>query len=193
VLLVFSVFLMGVAVNWLAAGLLAAAAAFYIFIYTLWLKPRTPQNIVIGGAAGSVPPMIGWAAATGTLDLPALVLFALIFFWTPPHFWALSLYAREDYARAKIPMLPVIIGETATKWHMLIYTLVLLPIALAPYFIGFAGMFYAGVAGVLSLGFIACNIAVLMDKTHTAARFMFRYSLLYLAALFGTLMVEKML
>lgn len=193
VLLVFAVFLMGVAVNWLAAGLLATAAAFYIFIYTIWLKRRTPQNIVIGGAAGAFPPLIGWAAATGQVSLEPLILFAIIFFWTPPHFWALALYRNEDYTRAGIPMLPVVAGMRATKIQMLVYTLLLLPIALLPTLLGFAGWAYGGAALGLSLGFIFCAVRVLGDATDKAAKAMFRYSLVYLSALFAVLMLEKLM
>ncbi len=192
VLIFFAVFTMAFAVNMLAAGLLAAASAFYVFIYTIWLKRRTPQNIVIGGAAGAFPPMIGWAAATGTLDWPAFVLFAIIFFWTPPHFWALALYRNEDYTRAGIPMLPVVAGETVTKRHMFLYTLVLFAVSLLPYVIGFAGNAYLGTAVLLGLGFIGISLLVMKDATHKWARIMFKYSLLYLSALFAVLMLEKM-
>jgi protoheme IX farnesyltransferase len=193
VLLAFSVLVMGLALNWVAAGLLASAAAFYIFIYTIWLKRRTPQNIVIGGAAGAFPPMIGWAAVTGTVEWEAVALFAIIFFWTPPHFWALALYRNEDYTRAGIPMLPVVAGARATKIQMLIYTLVLLPVSLLPNFMGFAGWFYAATAATLGLGFIALAIRVMRGATHTYPRRMFTYSLFYLTALFAVLMLEKII
>ena len=134
-----SVLVMGIGVNWSAAALLALTIAFYVFVYTMWLKRRTPQNIVIGGAAGALPPVVGWAAVTGNVGIPALVLFALIFFWTPPHFWALSLYRAGDYAKAGVPMLPVVAGARETKRQMLAYTLVLWPIALAPALMGVAG------------------------------------------------------
>ncbi|MBI1274026.1 MAG: protoheme IX farnesyltransferase [Alphaproteobacteria bacterium] len=182
--------LMGLAANWLAAGLLLAAALFYVFVYTMWLKRMTPQNIVIGGAAGAFPPMIGWAAATGEVGWPAIVLFALIFFWTPPHFWALALYRNDDYRRAGIPMMPVVAGEASTKIQMLVYTLLLLPLALAPYFMGFAGPGYLATAAVLGALFVACAVRVLFDKTHGSARQMFAFSIFYLFALFGVLMVE---
>lgn len=193
VLVVLAVFLMGVAVNWVAAGLLAGASAFYVFIYTMWLKRRTPQNIVIGGAAGAFPPMIGWAAATGRVDIEAFILFLIIFFWTPPHFWALSLYRSDDYARAGIPMMPVVAGARATQWQMLFYTLLLLPFSLAPVFLGFAGWVYGTAAALLGAGFVLCAMAVLRDKTQASARFMFRFSLFYLASLFAALMGEKIL
>src|SRR5207237_386531 len=143
-----AVVLMGLAVNWLSAGLLALAEGFYVFIYTMWLKRRTPHNIVIGGAAGAFPPMIGWAAATGEIGWGAIALFAIIFFWTPPHFWALSLYQKSDYAAAGVPMLPVVAGADQTKRQMLLYTLVLWPVTATPWFLGMAGGLY-GVTTVL--------------------------------------------
>ena len=130
------------ATNAVAAGLLAAAVLFYVFVYTVWLKRRTPQNIVIGGAAGAFPPAIGWAAVTGNVGIEAAILFALIFFWTPPHFWALALYRSQDYAAAGVPMLPVVRGARATKWQMLAYTVLLLPLALMPCIAGFASWVY---------------------------------------------------
>ena len=192
VMLCGSVLLMGVAVNWVAAGLLAFAAAFYVFVYTMWLKRRTPQNIVLGGAAGAFPPMIGWAAVTGDVGLPAIVLFALIFLWTPPHFWALALYRSDDYARAGIPMLPVVAGERATKIQMLLYTLLLCPVAFAPCVLGFAGWLYAGVAALCSIGFMAYAVAVFFDKDYKIAKGMFKFSLIYLTALFSALLIEKL-
>ncbi|HNS87540.1 MAG TPA: UbiA family prenyltransferase, partial [Parvularculaceae bacterium] len=127
------------------------AIGFYVFVYTVWLKRRTPQNIVIGGAAGAFPPMIGWAAATGEVSLVSLALFALIFMWTPPHFWALALVKNADYRNAGVPMLPVVAGDAATKRQMLVYTILLLPVALAPYALGFASLAFAGVAAAMSL------------------------------------------
>ena len=135
ILSVASVVTMGLALNWLAAALLAGANLFYVFVYTIWLKRLTPQNIVIGGAAGAFPPMIGWAAVTGDITLYPVILFLIIFFWTPPHFWALSLFANEDYKRANIPMMTVVAGERKTKIQMLVYTLILLPLTLSPYFL----------------------------------------------------------
>jgi protoheme IX farnesyltransferase len=186
-----AIMLMGLAVNWLAAGLLAAASLTYVFVYTIWLKRRTPQNIVIGGASGAFPPMIGWAAATGRIDLASVVLFLLIFFWTPPHFWALSLYRAGDYARAGVPMMPVTRGPKTTKRQMLAYTLLLLPLAAAPYFLGIAGPLY--LAGALLLGgiFVAAAVAVLRDRTDRSARRMFGYSILYLFLLFALLMLDS--
>ncbi len=139
VLAVGSVVVMGLAVNWVAAALLALTIVFYVFVYTIWLKRRTPQNIVIGGAAGAFPPMIGWAAVTGEIGWGAIALFAIIFFWTPPHFWALSLYRTDDYAAAGVPMLPVVAGPRETKRQMLLYTLVLWPVTVAPWLLGVAG------------------------------------------------------
>ena len=149
VLAIGSVGLMGLAVNWLAGGLLAVTILFYVFVYTIWLKRRTPQNIVIGGAAGAFPPMIGWAAVTGHVSLAPIMLFLLIFMWTPPHFWALALFRTGDYAKAGVPMLPVVAGARATKIQMLIYTLILFPIALAPWALGIAGNIYGAAAVAL--------------------------------------------
>ena len=183
-----AVMLMGLALNWVAAGLLAFASLFYSVIYTMWLKRSTPQNIVIGGAAGAFPPMIGWALVTGDVTLYPIILFLIIFFWTPPHFWALSLFANEDYKRANVPMLPVIAGERTTKIQMLIYTLVLLPVTISPYFLGFASMQYAIIAAVLSGIFVLSSIRVLMSKDLKHARLMFGYSVFYLFALFLNVM-----
>jgi len=186
---------MGLAINWLAAELLAAAALFYIYIYTIWLKPRTAQNIVIGGAAGAFPPMIGWAAATGHITLAPCILFLIIFFWTPPHFWALSLYAREDYARAGFPMLPIIAGERVTKFQMLIYTLLLLPLTLAPSFIGLTGKIYFCSASLLGLLFLFSAWRVWQDKdnanNYKSARQMFGYSIFYLFMIFLLMVLDK--
>jgi protoheme IX farnesyltransferase len=189
VLSVLSVMTMGVAINWTAAGLLAFANLFYVFVYTIWLKRRTPQNIVIGGAAGAFPPMIGWAAVTGHITVESVVLFAIIFFWTPPHFWALSLFANEDYKRANIPMLPVVAGENHTKIQMLIYTLALFPITILPTALGFAGWGYGLVAAALSGFFIFTSIRVMMDRSLKSAKLMFGYSVFYLFALFLALMI----
>ncbi|MDD9925023.1 MAG: heme o synthase, partial [Rhodospirillaceae bacterium] len=156
-----AVALMGLAVNFAAAALLAVATLFYVFVYTMWLKRRTPQNIVIGGAAGAFPPMIGWAAVTGSVGLESLLLFALIFFWTPPHFWALALYRNGDYARAGIPMLPVVAGKTETKKQMILYTVLLIPLGVAPVWFGFVGWVYGSAAALLGLIFLAAAIAVI--------------------------------
>ncbi len=190
VLAVGSVTVMGLAVNHAAAALLAVSILFYVFIYTVWLKRRTPQNIVIGGAAGAFPPMIGWAAVTGSVGIESVLLFALIFFWTPPHFWALALYRRGDYEKAGIPMLPVVAGEAETRKQMLLYTILLLPIAVAPAWFGVVGWLYGGVALVLGLVFLAAAIAVCFDKTHRSAKRMFGYSIFYLFALFATMIAD---
>ncbi len=191
ILSVLSVMMMGVALNWVAAGLLAFANIFYVFVYTMWLKRSTPQNIVIGGAAGAFPPMIGWAAVTGDMTLASITLFAIIFFWTPPHFWALALFANEDYKRAKVPMLPVTHGERHTKIQMMIYSIIMLPISIAPYFLNISGTGYLIVASLLSLFFIYTNVRVMFDKTYKSAKLMFGYSVFYLFALFLALMIDK--
>jgi protoheme IX farnesyltransferase len=186
-----AVFMMGVAVNWVAAALLAVTVLYYVFVYTMWLKRRTPQNIVIGGAAGAFPPMIGWAAVTGDVSLESIVLFAMIFMWTPPHFWALSLYRCGDYEAAGVPMLPVVAGKAETKRHMLIYTLLLVPVGMAPALLGFAGWVYGAVALVLGLVFVAAAVAVLRDETDRSAKRMFGFSIFYLFALFALLIADR--
>jgi heme o synthase len=191
VLTLLSVGLMGVALNWTAAALLAFASFFYVFVYTIWLKRVTPQNIVIGGAAGAFPPMIGWAAVTGHVSLESIALFTLIFLWTPPHFWALALYRNDDYRRANIPMLPVVAGEKATKRQMILYTLLLTPAALAPWFMHMAGTAYLAAAVVLHGLFILSAVKVWTDTTHKYARIMFGYSIFYLFALFTVMMLDK--
>ena len=188
VMSVLSVMLMGLALNWLAAALLAAANLFYVFVYTIWLKRLTPQNIVIGGAAGAFPPVIGWAAVTGDVTLYPIILFAIIFFWTPPHFWALSLFANEDYKRAKIPMLSVVAGAKHTKWQMLAYTLLLLPLSIAPAFLGLASVAYGFTAALLGGFFVFTAVRVLMSEDLKHARLMFGYSVFYLFALFLAVM-----
>src|SRR4051794_36128371 len=185
-----SVVVMGLAVNWAAAALLGLTIAFYVFVYTIWLKRRTPQNIVIGGAAGALPPLIGWAAVTGDIGWGALALFAIIFFWTPPHFWALSLYRAGDYAAAGVPMLPVVAGSRETKRQMLLYTVVLWPVALAPYLLGVAGAVYGAGALLLSGIFTGWAILVCRDPTDRSARRMFAFSLLYLFLIFSLLLVD---
>jgi len=191
VLSVLAVMTMGVAINWVAAGLLAFANIFYVVIYTMWLKRRTPHNIVIGGAAGAFPPMIGWAAVTGTVSLESIILFAIIFMWTPPHFWALSLFANEDYKRAKIPMLPVTAGADHTRVQMLAYCFILLPLSVLPSLLGFAGPIYGVVAAMLGTFFLYTALRVWLDKTEKSARLMFGYSIFYLFALFLALMIDK--
>ena len=194
ILSAFAVMMMFLATNAVAAGLLAAAVLFYVFVYTVWLKRRTPQNIVIGGAAGAFPPAIGWAVVTGNVGIEAVILFALIFFWTPPHFWALALYRSKDYAAAGVPMLPVIRGARATKWQMLAYTVLLLPLALMPCIAGFASwVLYGSAAGILSGVFILSALYVLTDETDRSAKRMFGFSIFYLFALFGLLVADKAL
>ena len=191
VLAVGSVLVMALATNWVAAGLLALTIGFYVFVYTIWLKRRTPQNIVIGGAAGAFPPLIGWAAVDGSLGWGAIALFAIIFFWTPPHFWALSLYRTDDYERAGVPMLPVVAGARETKRQMLLYTLVLWPVSAAPWLLGIAGSVYGISALGLSALFTASSIRVLRDPGERAARQMFTFSLLYLLLIFSLLLVDR--
>jgi protoheme IX farnesyltransferase len=187
-----SVMVMGLAVNLAAAALLALTIGFYVFVYTMWLKRRSPQNIVIGGAAGAFPPMIGWAAVTGDVSLASIVLFAIIFFWTPPHFWALALFRNADYTAAGVPMLPVVAGPRETKRQMLVYTLLMLPLSVAPALLGFAGPVYGAVAALASLRFIQLCVAVMRadDEDFGPARKMFGYSIVYLFGLFAALLAD---
>ncbi|KJV10944.1 protoheme IX farnesyltransferase [Elstera litoralis] len=195
VLAVASVIVMGLAVGFAAALMLAVSIAFYVFVYTMWLKRRTPQNIVIGGAAGAFPPMIGWAAVTGDISLASVLLFAIIFMWTPPHFWALALFRCEDYTRAGVPMLPVTAGEPETKKQILLYALLLWPLTLAPVLIGTLGAVYAGVALVLGALFVAQAVAVaradLAATQYKAAKRLFGFSILYLFALFAVMPLDR--
>jgi protoheme IX farnesyltransferase len=188
----FSVMLMGVATNWTAAALLAAANGFYVFVYTMWLKRRTPQNIVIGGAAGAFPPMIGWVAVTGHVDLQALVLFLIIFLWTPPHFWALSLYRTGDYAKAGIPMLPVVAGAAVTRRQIFIYSVVLVIASLLPLALGTAGVLYGAVVLVIDGVFLVQAFAVVRETGTAAARRLFAFSILYLFLLFTALITDRL-
>lgn len=188
-----SVSMLGLAVNWLAATYLAGAIAFYVFIYTVWLKRRTPQNIVIGGAAGAFPPVIGWVAVTGSASVDAWILFVIIFLWTPPHFWALALYRNSDYTRVGVPMLPVVAGKPHTKKQMFIYTLVLLPTTLLPCATGLSGWIYAVAALGLTGEFCRHAWKVLHSDEDAVARKMFGYSILYLFALFLALVVDKVI
>ncbi len=184
----FMVMLLGV--NMLAAVLSLAGLLFYVFVYTLWLKRTTPHNIVIGGAAGAVPPLVGWAAATGRVDLAAWWLFAIIFFWTPPHFWALALLIKKDYARAGVPMLPVVRSEDHTRWQIFLYSLLLLPLTLMLFAMGALGVLYLGLAVVLTGIFIWYAARLLRHATLGWARRTYRYSLLYLALLFGAMVLD---
>jgi protoheme IX farnesyltransferase len=186
-----SVVVMALAVNFAAAALLALSIGFYVFIYTIWLKRRTPQNIVIGGAAGAFPPMIGWAAVTGDISLASLALFAIIFMWTPPHFWALALFRCADYAKAGIPMLPVTAGPQETRRQILLYTLALLPLTVLPWTLGTAGFVYLAGAVILGSVFLAGAIAVYRDNGETAAKRLFGYSILYLFVLFALLILDR--
>jgi len=190
VLSVASVIVMGLAVNWVAAAILALTIGFYVFIYTMWLKRRTPQNIVIGGAAGAFPPMIGWAAVTGDLSLLPILLFAIIFMWTPPHFWALALYRSDDYARAGVPMLPVVAGERETRRQIMIYSLLLVPLTLSPWFLGLVGPLYGVGAAVLGAFFLVLAFRIWRGTGDRAAKHMFAYSILYLFLLFALLLAE---
>ena len=186
-----SIVLMGVAVNWTAAALLALANGFYVFVYTIWLKRRTPQNIVIGGAAGAFPPMVGWAAVTGAVSLESMALFMIIFLWTPPHFWALALYRAGDYANAGIPMLPVVAGRAETRRQIVMYTALLVPFSFLPLVLGMAGIAYGAAVAVMGAGFLMLAVRVLREDGDHAARRMFRFSILYLFVLFAALIVER--
>jgi protoheme IX farnesyltransferase len=211
VLSLFSVMLMGMALNWLAAGLLAFTILFYAVVYTVWLKRWTAQNIVIGGLAGALPPVIGWAAAAGAAPLNAWLLCAIIFMWTPPHFWALSLYASEDYARAGVPMMPVVAGPAATRRQILIYSLLLVPLCVAPAATGLGGGAYLAVAGLGGLVFLLLAVRLFRSRAGESpdprtddhglygvragakdARNLFAFSILYLTLLFATLLVEHL-
>jgi protoheme IX farnesyltransferase len=194
----FSVLLMGLAANWLAAVLLAASILFYVLIYTVWLKPRTAQNIVIGGAAGAFPPLIGWVAATGQVSTLPVLLFAIIFLWTPPHFWALSLFVRSDYANAGIPMLPVVAGAQATRRQNFLYSLPMAIAAVAPWYLGLAGAVYGLSAAILSLVFLVLAARVLANRASDPAemgaeKHLFAYSVFYLFALFAVLVADRWL
>jgi len=186
-----SVMMMGLAVNWVAAALLGLASAFYVFVYTIWLKRRTPQNIVIGGAAGAFPPMIGWAAVTGTVSLESAVLFLVIFMWTPPHFWSLALYKDGDYANAGVPMLPVVAGKRETRRQILIYAVLLWPVTLAPCLLGAAGLVYGATALLMGGLFVWQAVRVYLERDERAARQMFGLSILYLFVLFTALIVDS--
>ena len=180
-------------VNALTAVLTFASLIGYAVVYTLYLKRATPQNIVIGGAAGAAPPVLGWTAVTGQLDAHALLLFLIIFIWTPPHFWALAIYRRAEYAKVDIPMLPVIYGVEFTRWHILLYTILLVIVTLLPYLTGMAGFFYLGGALVLGAGFLYYSIRLMNPPDELFAYKTFNYSILYLAALFAFLLIDHYL
>jgi heme o synthase len=189
----FAVVVLGLLVNVVAAALLAATIAFYVVVYTMWLKRTTPQNIVIGGAAGALPPMIGWAAATGSIAVEPVLLFLIVFFWTPPHFWALALYRADDYARAGVPMLPVVAGETHTRRQILIYALVLVPLGVAPFLLGYAGALYGVVAAAAGAVLLALAVRVWRERGgYAASKQMFAYSIFYLFVLFAALLLDRM-
>jgi protoheme IX farnesyltransferase len=201
ILAVLSVLVMALATNLTAAFVLAISIAFYVFIYTMWLKRSTPQNIVIGGAAGAFPPVIGWAAATGNITALPILLFAIIFFWTPPHFWALSLYASGDYERAGVPMLPVVRGPRYTRICVMVYTLLLVPVTLLPFVLGLTGRIYGLSALVLGALFVAYSWATLRDQQDAKgksltkdapAKATFKYSILYLFILFGACALDRL-
>lgn len=197
VLSIGSVLCLGLLVNWVSALLLAGTIAFYVFIYTMWLKRRTPQNIVIGGAAGAFPPMVGWAAATGTVSFDSVLLFLIIFMWTPPHFWALALVRKRDYERVEIPMLPVVAGEDETRRQILIYSILLVPLAVVPAFTGLGGMLYAVASTGLGIAFLALAFMVFRQRegraAEQAARRLFSFSIFYLFMLFAILLAEHCL
>ncbi len=192
-----SVVIMGVAVDWLAAAILGFSVIYYAVIYTIWLKPRTPQNIVIGGGAGAFPPMIGWIAVTGDVTIMPVLLFAIIFFWTPPHFWALALFVKTDYAKVGIPMLPVVAGERVTRRQILAYSAFLVPLAVSPWIIGATGAIYGIAALALTLAFFAFSIPVGLRESSgdnddmKPEKRLFAFSILYLFALFAVLVVDR--
>lgn len=185
-----AVVLLGLIVNVTSAALLALTIFFYVAVYSMWLKRRTPQNIVIGGAAGAFPPMIGWAAVTDSVTIESIVLFGIIFLWTPPHFWALSLFIHKDYEKVSVPMLPVVAGVTETRRQILLYSLLMVPCGLAPYFMGFAGVFYGLTAGVLGAVFLGLAFAV-WRGAEKADRKLFFFSIIYLFSVFAALAGER--
>ena len=197
VLAVCSVLTLGVLINWTAGALLAITIAFYLFVYTMWLKRRTPYNIVIGGAAGAFPPMIGWAAVTGSISFDSLLLFLIIFMWTPPHFWALSLYRCRDYERVGVPMLPVVAGLKETRRQILIYSILLVPLAVVPFFVGLGGIAYLVCSVALGAVFLGLAVRVYFTtegrEADTAARQLFWFSILYLYVLFAVLLGEAVI
>ena len=187
-----SVLLLGLASNWLAAGLLAFTIFFYAVVYTVWLKRSTPQNIVIGGAAGALPPVVGWAAVTGSLSVEPLLLFAIIFMWTPPHFWALALFRNEDYTRAGVPMMPVVAGERETRRQILIYAVLLAPLAVVPSMIGMASIAYGTLSAALGINFIRLSWTLYRKPSDDAAKRLFGFSILYLFLLFFGLVIDRL-
>ncbi len=193
-----SVMIMGLGVNWLAAAILALSIFYYAVIYTVWLKPRTPQNIVIGGGAGAFPPLIGWVAVTGEISLMPVLLFLIIFMWTPPHFWALALFVKTDYANVGIPMMPVVRGETSTRRQILAYAVLLVPVAAAPWFIGGTSYVYGVASLALTLAFLALSVPVAfrqtgLNDTMKPEKRLFAFSIIYLFALFAALVADRVL
>jgi len=187
-----SVTLMGLAANWVAAALLAFTICFYVFVYTMWLKRRTPQNIVIGGAAGALPPVVGWAATSGDVTVVPLVLFAIIFLWTPPHFWALAITRAEEYKEANVPMLPVVAGIRRTRSYIFLYSFLLVACSFGPVLVGFSGFVYSVIATILGLGFLALAFSVFVSTNHASCRRLFGYSILYLFIIFLGLGIDHM-
>jgi protoheme IX farnesyltransferase len=192
-LAIISIMVMGLALNWVAAGLLGFTIAFYVLIYTLWLKRRTPQNIVIGGAAGAVPPLAGWAAVTGDISLFPLLLFLIIFMWTPPHFWALAIFRERDYERAGVPMLPVTAGAESTRRHVLGYATLLVPVTLLPWALDYTGWVYGVAALGLNAGFLGLAGQLWRDRTQRTATRTFRFSIVYLFGLLAALILDAAL
>ena len=193
-----SVMIMGLGVNWLAAAILALSIFYYAVIYTVWLKPRTPQNIVIGGGAGAFPPLIGWVAVTGEISLMPVLLFLIIFMWTPPHFWALALFVKTDYANVGIPMMPVVRGEASTRRQILAYAVLLVPVAAAPWFIGGTSYVYGVASLALTLAFLALSVPVAFrqtghNDTMKPEKRLFAFSIIYLFALFAALVADRVL
>ena len=193
-----SVMIMGLGVNWLAAAILSLSIFYYAVIYTVWLKPRTPQNIVIGGGAGAFPPLIGWVAVTGEISLMPVLLFLIIFMWTPPHFWALALFVKTDYANVGIPMMPVVRGEASTRRQILAYAVLLVPVAAAPWFIGGTSYVYGVASLALTLAFLALSVPVAfrqtgVNDTMTPEKRLFAFSIIYLFALFAALVADRVL
>ena len=179
-----SVTLMGLAANWMAAALLGFTIFFYVFVYTIWLKRRTPQNIVIGGAAGALPPVVGWAATSGAVTLVPIILFAIIFLWTPPHFWALAITRAEEYRVANVPMLPVAVGSRRTRSQIFLYSFLLVACSFGPILVGFSGFVYGVIATILGLGFLALAFSVFVSTDYASCRRLFGYSILYLFMVF---------
>ncbi|MBN9269846.1 MAG: heme o synthase, partial [Mesorhizobium sp.] len=194
VLSALSVMTLGVLVNWLSAALLAFTIFFYAVVYTMWLKRWTPQNIVIGGAAGAIPPVIGWAAVTGNVSLESVILFLIIFLWTPPHFWALALFKSQDYERAGIPMMPNVAGEASTRRQIFAYAVILAPVGVLPWVLGYTSVGYGAVATLLGAGFLWYSWKVLVmpqdDRAMRPAKALFGYSLLYLFGIFAAYLAD---